>query len=246
MRYHDTHFHLDLMSNPESIAEKIEQNKVYTIAVTNSPTVFFYTEKISLNKRFLRPALGLHPELAFERQSEIDQFIKLLPKTKYIGEIGLDNFKKSQENFKAQKLVFQKIIKACDKDGGKILTIHSRKAEKEVLDIIGNKFSGKIILHWYSGSLRELDRAISIGSYFSINHSMTKSKNGQKIIERIPLDKLLIETDGPFTSLNSNPFIPTSVDIILDSLVRLKSNHGNSDMVKERILKNFYDLIDAK
>ncbi|GFZ79807.1 TatD family hydrolase [Aquaticitalea lipolytica] len=245
MRYHDTHFHLDLMPNPEGIAEKIEQNKVYTIAVTNSPTVFFYTEKISLNKRFLRPALGLHPELAFERQNEIDQFIKLLPKAKYIGEIGLDNFKKSPENFKTQKLVFEKIIEACDKEGGKILTIHSRKAEKEVLNIIGDKFSGKIILHWYSGSLRELDRAISIGAYFSINHSMTKSKNGQKIIERIPLNKLLIETDGPFTSLNSKPFIPTSVDIILDSLVRLKSNHENSDIVRERILKNFYDLINV-
>ena len=82
MKYHDTHFHLDLMSNPIDIVNQIEKSKVYTIAVTNSPKVYFYTENITKNTKYIRPALGLHPELVGERHQEIDKFISLLSKTK--------------------------------------------------------------------------------------------------------------------------------------------------------------------
>jgi len=87
MKYQDTHFHLDLMPNPIEIVKQIEKSEVYTIAVTNSPEVFFYTENITKVTRYIRPALGLHPELVGQRFKEIKKFIELIKRTKYIGEI---------------------------------------------------------------------------------------------------------------------------------------------------------------
>jgi len=242
MKYHDTHFHLDLMANPIDIVREIEKHKIYTIAVTNSPQVYFYTENITKNSKYIRPALGLHPELASERYREIDQFISLLNKTKYIGEVGLDNYNKTPSDYKKQILVFEKIVSSCSDFKDKILTVHSRRSENDLLDIIGNDFSGKVILHWYSGSIKNLDKAISRGYYFSINYQMTKSKNGQKIIDRIPNDHMLLESDGPFTSIGVKKFTPLMVDKILDEICYLKKDICHKEL-KHRVLSNFYNLI---
>ncbi|WP_282161074.1 Qat anti-phage system TatD family nuclease QatD [Ulvibacterium marinum] len=242
MKYHDTHFHLDLMPNPIDIVKQIEKSKIYTIAITNSPQVYFYTENITKNCKYIRPALGFHPELVYERHQEIDKFISLLNKTKYIGEIGLDNYNKSPANYKKQILVFEKIVDACSSFEDKILTIHSRRAENDLLNIIGDNFPGKVILHWYSGTIKNLEKAIARGYYFSINYPMTNSKNGQKIIDRIPINQILIESDGPFTSIGSKNFTPLMVGEILDRICYLKKDYESKEL-KQKILSNFYGLI---
>lgn len=242
MKYHDTHFHLDLMVNPIDIVRQIEKHEIYTIAVTNSPQVYFYTENITKNSKYIRPALGLHPELASERHKEIDQFISLLNKTKYIGEVGLDNYNKTPSDYKKQVLVFEKIVSSCAAFKDKILTVHSRRSENDLLDIIGNDFPGKVILHWYSGSMKNLERAISLGYYFSINYQMTKSKNGKKIIDRVPINRMLLESDGPFTSLGSEKFTPLIVDRILNEICYIKKDFNPTE-VKNNVLNNFYYLI---
>lgn len=56
------------------------------------------------------------------------------------------------------------------------------------------------IMHWYSGSISVMDEALSRGYYFSINHQMLNSANGRKIIGHIPLDRVLFESDAPFTT----------------------------------------------
>jgi TatD DNase family protein len=60
-RYFDMHFHLDLFSNAEQVVKDIEGNGIYTIAVTNTPSVFNYSYKLCENKKFVRAALGMHP-----------------------------------------------------------------------------------------------------------------------------------------------------------------------------------------
>lgn len=241
MKYHDTHFHLDLMPNPIEVVKQIEKSEVYTIAVTNSPEVFFYTENITKGNKYIRPALGLHPELVGQRFKEIKKFIELIEKTKYIGEIGLDNFNKSPSDYKKQKEVFEKIVTTCSDYRDKILTIHSRRAENDLLDILGDDFPGKVILHWYSGSIKNLERAISRGYYISVNYQMTKSKNGQKIINCIPNHQILLESDGPFISKETKKFTPLMVNIILDNLCVLKKSIN--DELKRIVLQNFYDLV---
>ena len=82
----------------------------------------------------------------------------------------------------------------------KIITIHSRLAVRQVLDIIGEDFSFKPILHWFTGSKKELLNAIEKGFYFSVNKLMMDTKKFQSMLALIPKERLLFETDSPFIS----------------------------------------------
>jgi TatD DNase family protein len=206
---HDTHFHLDLFNKDFlSVANKIEHEKIYTIAVTNLPPLYNQLEKkLMSGYKYIRPALGFHPELIGEYYSLVPKMWDLLPQARYIGEVGLDyqtgfDFKNKQISF------FETLIEKCDSLGGKILTIHSRKSADDVISIMGNDFNGKYILHWYSGNLKTLRKAIVNGAYFSINFPMTQSTSGRKIISEIPINRLLLESDGPFTKFQGELFTP--------------------------------------
>ncbi len=242
MPYVDTHCHIDLYKNPESLTSQIESNGIYTIAVTNAPSVFFYTKNLAANSKFIRAALGLHPELAAQRSRELPKFMELLNETNYIGEIGLDNLKKTKDDFKIQKEVFEKIIYGCANTKPKILTVHSRRAESEVIEIIGDNHPCKIILHWYTGSLRNLHKAINYGFYFSINCNMLNSKNGQKLIDEIPIERILSESDGPFTKIGQEPNAPTFMHETIKKLSILKN--VPQLLLEKQIFENFKTVLD--
>lgn len=218
----DTHFHLDLADDPEKIASLIEQHKIYTIAVTNLPKLFANTERLCATYKYIKPALGYHPELVSKYNTQFEVFLEFIDRTRHIGEIGLDNQRKTTSDFNSQKVIFDKIISACADKGNKILTIHSRKAENEVISRIGNNFPGKVILHWYSGSIKELERALSYEFYFSINTAMLSSKNGINIIKHIPINKLLLETDGPFIEFNNIKATPFVSEYIIKKISELR------------------------
>lgn len=242
MKYHDTHFHIDLCESPKAIAEQIENAGIYTIAVTNSPSVFQFTNELTTGKKYLRAALGLHPELACQRSYEIDQFVELSVLTRYIGEVGLDNLRKSADDYRSQRAVFESIIKTCADQKDKIITIHSRKSESDVIDLIGNNFPGKIILHWYSGSISNLEKAVEYGYYFSINYNMTQSESGKRIVNRIPIERILIESDGPFTGYKSVQCTPMIAGQIVNEIAKLRQKQSIMD-IPERIYNNFQNLI---
>jgi TatD DNase family protein len=220
----DTHFHLDLVENPSTVALEIERQKIYTIAVTNLPTLFSNTENLCRGLKYVRPALGYHPELAFRYNNHITLFSELLNQTRYIGEVGLDKKEKPDDDYIQQKKIFEKIVSLCAEKKNKILTVHSRKAETDVLSILGVNFPGKVIFHWYSGSLANLERAISNGFYFSINIKMIQSTSGRKIINILPHDRILLETDAPFTNYQGKPCFPQTTSIIASEILKIKSN----------------------
>lgn len=194
----DAHMHFDLYKDRKAVANYIEFKGSYTIAVTNLPILFEKYYKDYQQYKFLKLALGFHPELVYEYKEQLPIFFKYFDKTRYIGEIGLDYSTQDLNNRESQFKVFSEIIKKCYENDGKILSVHTRKAHKEVLEVL-SQFQGRVILHWYSGSLRELKVAIDRGYYFSINHQMVRSNSGMKIINMIPIDRMLIESDAPFT-----------------------------------------------
>lgn len=237
----DTHFHLDLAENPEEAVRLIEEQKIYTVAVTNLPKLFYHTEKLCEGSKYVRPALGYHPELAFQYKDQLDLFFDLIDKTRYIGEIGLDNQRKTTEDFKIQRLIFEKIINACADKENKILTIHSRKAENEVISAIGSAFPGQIILHWYSGSLNSLEMGLINGYYFSVNSAMVQSKNGKSIVSNIPLNRILLETDGPFTEYEGKKSTPSVTKYTLSEIAIIKKETIVD--VTEALKSNFRALL---
>jgi len=196
---YDTHFHLDLQKDRSAVIREIEQNQIYTIAVTNLPDL--YRKEIrEIKSKYIRLALGLHPELVHQYNNQIRLMWDLLPETRYIGEVGLDfvDITHQQE----QVAFFRELIERCRYDEKKLITIHSRRAVSKVLEIVGHNFQFKPILHWFTGNREELQEAVGRGCYFSVNGAMLESKRFLDMLPIIPPDRIILETDSPFTFLN--------------------------------------------
>lgn len=198
----DTHFHLDLCPNPVKMVQEIEAAKVYTVAVTNTPAVFPQTLSLARKTKYVRAAIGLHPQLALERESDLPLFRRYLSQTRYVGEVGLDYVTSVKSERRVQRRVFDSILGDCHASGGKILTIHSRRAAADVVEAIGDSFPGAWILHWYSGSRRVLQRAVVAGAHFSVNAAMVESARSEALIREVPLNRILTESDGPLISID--------------------------------------------
>lgn len=225
---HDTHFHLDLQKDKLGAIENIAKNEIYTIAMTNLPDLY-QKETLLYDQKYIRIALGFHPELVHEYPNKIPLMWKYLAEARYI--VGLDFTDKLYVN--EQIAFFTELIARCKNDTNKIISIHSREAEKEVIDIIGTDFKFTPILHWYSGTMGNLRKVCDRGYYFSVNSSMIRTKKFAQMMEYIPNDKILLETDSPFTS-NKISHVE-SLKIVNDFL---ESNGINS-------WENFLKLIGA-
>lgn len=174
----DAHMHFDLYKNRTDVLDYIEKSKSYTIAVTNLPELY---EKYSMqyNKyKYVKIALGFHPELVCQYKNQLNLFAKLSRDVRYIGEIGLDYTDVSDNDKKIQLEIFRKIIEICNSDN-KILSVHSRKASTDIINEL-EKYNGKVIMHWFTGKKSDLDKAVKKGYYFSINSQMIKSKSGDR------------------------------------------------------------------
>jgi TatD DNase family protein len=161
----------------------------------------------------------------------------LIQRVRFIGEIGLDFTTRDPVARAAQIRVFTTIIAAARAAGRKTLTIHSRRAAAEVVEIVGPGFPGVIILHWFSGSANVLSRAVGYGYYFSVNPAMTRSSTGQSIIRSVPPDRLLMESDGPFVTIDNAPAKPVDVRLVVAHVAAL----WNLSLVEteRRLDKNF-------
>ena len=195
----DTHCHFDIMSNPEAYIYAKEVVGDIVIGMTNLPSHFCIGDPYMRSFKHVRLALGLHPLLAADKKNELQMFKNNIEKTSYIGEIGLDFSKSGISTKEIQISVLRKILSDL-KGKKKIVSVHSRKAERELLDLLCEYDIKNVIFHWYSGPIGLIPSILSCGYYFSINESMTLSKNGQKIIENIPKTRIQTETDAPYNS----------------------------------------------
>ena len=213
----DTHCHIDLYPNPLAIAKEIEKQGILTIAVTNLPSHFEMGLPHLRGFQQIRPALGLHPLMAEYHEGERKKFKQTFSKTSYIGEIGLDFSKEGRDTKDIQieslRFVFKQI-----QDRPRFVSLHSRGAENKVLELLEEFSIQGAVFHWYSGSLSVLDQAVQSGHYFSINPAMIRSKKGRNIIDRIPLDRILTESDGPHVQLRNQSVRPIDIKGVLEVL----------------------------
>lgn len=237
----DTHFHFDLYKGSAQLLGEIEDSDVTTIAVTNAPSVFHHTLRISKTNRRLLPAVGLHPELVATHGHELNSMWPMLDQTRFVGEIGLDYVTSDLENRRAQKEAFSRIIEKCAAYGDKVLSVHSRRSASDVISVIGDRFPGSVILHWFSGTRRELERAIEFGFYFSIGPAMVKSKNGLALLSVMPRDRVLTETDGPFVQTDGRPARPSDTASVVREISQLWEQHAS--VTKSTISHNFDSLL---
>ena len=236
----DAHCHIDLYPNPIKVLQDCINADITVLAMTNLPSHFEMGYHYFQSLRKIRLALGMHPLMANSHKKEFDLFLKNISKTSYIGEIGLDFSKDGISTKNIQLETFSKILKIVSKQK-KILSIHSRKADKEVLDLLTKYNIQSAIFHWYSGNLNLIKEISLQGYYFSINPYMTRSEKGKQIISKIPLNNILTETDGPFVKENGQTILPGNVASIIKSLSQIH------DLSEEQIIKkinfNFKQLL---
>lgn len=236
----DTHCHIDLYPNPLAIAKEVERHAILTIAVTNLPSHFEMGLLHLRGFRQIRPALGLHPLMAEHHKRERSKFKYILSKTSYIGEVGLDFSKAGRDtkNIQIESLSF--IFKQIQ-DRPRFVSLHSRGAESKVLELLEEFNIQGAVFHWYSGSLTVLDQAVQSGHYFSINPAMIRSKKGRNIIDRIPLDRILTESDGPHIQLGNQSVRPINIKGVLEVLGDIWEMPFQE--TKEQVWSNFMKLL---
>ena len=194
------------------VLDGAEANGTFVLAVTTTPRAFEGNLRLVDGRRRIRVALGLHPELVAERHTEIDLFVELLPQTAFVGEVGIDGSPRNRSSFALQEKAFVRIVDECARHGGRVLSIHSRRAAGGVLDVLGSATGfGTPVLHWFSGTMRELDRAVSAGCWFSVGPAMLESPAGRRLASAMPKDRVLTETDAPFAQLSGRPMMPWDV-----------------------------------
>jgi len=238
----DTHCHIDMYMDPLEIIKESETKGIITIAMTNLPSHFEMGFPFVRQTKKVRLALGMHPLYAEHHLKEFNGFQKHLSKTSYIGEIGLDF---SREGFSTKEIQiesFRRILKEI-RGKKKIISIHSRRAEDEILKMLIENNTQNAIFHWYSGPLGLIDKIVENGYYFSINQSMILSKSGQQIINRIPLSNLLTESDGPFIKYNNRENRPSDIALVIEYLS--KKNNLSSILIEEQISQNFKKLLNG-
>lgn len=222
----DFHCHLDLYPDFESAVAACEREGVYTLAVTTTPKAWSRNHAVTSKTKYVRAALGLHPQLVGERASEIALWEALLPSTRYVGEVGLDAGPRFYKSFELQQRVFERVLKACAAAGDKILTIHSVRAARQVLDMIEAHLprgTGTPVLHWFTGTAAEARRATELGCYFSVNAAMMGDEKRRALVSALPVDRLLTETDGPFTKTSERPSAPADVIDAVLALAKLSN-----------------------
>lgn len=242
--YVDFHTHLDLYPDLPAAIATCDRRHTATLAVTTIPKAFVRNRELAGASEFVRVGLGLHPQLVAEWSEEIALFEKLLPQTRFVGEVGLDAGPHHFRSLELQKSIFKQILCLCANEGGKILSVHSVRATKLVLDLLEKHLPserGTVVLHWFSGSAGEARRGIELGCYFSVNERMLASPNGQRILHGIPADRILTETDGPFVKRGGKPIPVGDVERAVELIAGLK-RHRISD-VRSMIVQNLRNMI---
>lgn len=210
----DFHCHLDLYDDHEALIRECDADRIAVLAVTTTPKAFARNVQAARGSDYVRVAAGLHPQLVHERASELPLLLELLASVRYVGEVGLDAGPRYFRSLDAQTEVFGAVLKACARHGGKILTVHTVRTAKRVLDMIETLFPedrGRAVLHWFSGTPAEARRAVDLGCYFSINEGMLSSEKGRALVAGLPVDRLLTETDGPFLQIEGRSARPRDV-----------------------------------
>ena len=213
MKLFDNHSHLNDEKFDEDRDEIIQE-------IINTDTKNFITAGYSLegskkaveisNKYdFMYATCGISPNDIPQNEEELwkmlDEIRNLIKnnnkKVVAVGEIGLDYYW-NKENKGLQKIAFIEQIKMANELQLPIV-IHTREAVMDTLEILkNNKVQKKGIFHCCPLNRELVKEGLKLGFYISFAGPITfkNSKNANEIIEMVPMDKVLIETDSPYLS----------------------------------------------
>lgn len=242
--YIDSHTHLDFFEDNIEIAiNEINKNKIITLANSMDVESYMKNKEYSKKSKYIKPCFGIHPWKASQFKGSLKELIPYIEESELIGEIGLDYvWVEDTSTYDRQREIFNFILKESVKRN-KIVNLHTKGAESDIYSELKKYSYSKAIIHWYSGDMDTLDKLISLGCYFTISVDVGYSDITNKVLDKIPLDKLLVETDGP-TALewvNGEYGYPRIIKDVVKSVAEYK-NVSNEKLINI-IYKNYNELL---
>ena len=254
----DVHCHILFSHFDKDLDEVIKRAKeVGLIAIVVSGVNHSTNEKVlELAKKYdiIKPSLGIYPldavGLGFKddvirdvEKIDVDKEIEFIKKNKdkiiAIGEIGLDN-SAEDSRLEEQKIAFRKAIR-LGKEIDKPIVIHTRKAEKECIDILEEEKSKRVVLHCFTGNLKLAKRAEQLGYSFSIPAVITRLKHFQELVERVSLNNILTETDAPYLSpVKGERSEPSNIKETIKIIAKIKNME--TEEVEKIIFSNYQKI----
>lgn len=173
--------------------------------------------------------IGFHPHDARNYSDETERQLRELAnnfKVVAIGEIGLDFYRDNSPR-DVQREVFIRQI-GLARELGLPIVMHIRDAYEEAIDILiaEEAFKTNVVLHCFSGTKRDAQRALDYGFFLSFGGVLTfKNSNLPQLVKNVPLDRIILETDAPY--LTPHPFRgqrnePARVALVYEKLAEVR------------------------
>lgn len=213
MQLFDTHTHLDASQFKEDQEQVI--TRAVEAGVTRMVNVGFNRETIPTTMElvekydFIYAAIGWHPVDAIDmKDGDLEWIAELCKHDKVvaIGEIGLDYYWDTSPKDVQQQVLRRQIGLA--RELGMPIVIHNRDAHEDIVKILREEKAGDVggIMHSFSGSWETAKMCLDMGFHLSFGGPITfkNARQPKEVLEKVPLDRLLIETDAPY--LTPHPF----------------------------------------
>lgn len=251
----DSHCHLgykDNNNNIDLVIKNAESNDVKVLLnIATKQQDFKKLRDISLKYKNVYYTLGIHPHESFEtNQLIIDEILKYSDDDKLIGvgETGLDFFYNHSDK-KTQIRSLEMHIELAQLTNLP-LVIHMRDAEEDFLNICHNStrfnyFKG--VIHCFTGTLKFAQKALDLGFYISASGVVTfkKSFELRETFKKIPLNRLLVETDSPFLSpepMRGKINEPSNIIYTINELSNIYN--VDTDEISKQTTNNFLKLFN--
>jgi TatD DNase family protein len=203
MRPVDAHCHIDFDQYSEDRDEVIQRAEEELDFIVNAGSCLENNiQVLELEEKypeFVIANLGLHPTYTekFDQLEDIKEQIRDEDPAA-VGEIGLDHHHVSDEDVRdRQRQVFREMLELAE-ELDKPVVVHSREAERECVEIISDYDLPGVMLHCFNGSPDLAEEAVEKGFKIGVTTQVLYSGRVQKIVERLDVDDLLLETDSPF------------------------------------------------
>ena len=245
----DTHAHLLYFENKDEIIAAMSEDcldKIVTIGTTVEDSE--KSVELANKNKNIYATVGIYPEYASDVTDDDLKKIEGLAKNEKvvaIGEIGLDFHTEGYDKEK-QIWLFEKQLEIADKLGLPFC-IHCRLAAYEVYNVLLRnkhliKHSG--LMHCYSEGSEWIDKFLQLGLYISFSGNITYKKSDISFLNRVPFDKILVETDSPYLApvpLRGTQNQPKNVRFVIEKLAaELNISYEEMEKITEKNAKRFY------
>ena len=239
----DTHAHMCSPSFDEDRAEVLERARAAGIerVVAVGETLADAERNLSLAREHpeLRVAAGLYPTVLDREQAM--ELIELIRRERdqivAIGEVGLDRWKvKDEAGLEVQQEIFESMIDlAIELDLP--VNVHSRSAGRQAIEVLLARGAKRVQMHAFDGRAAKAMPGVEAGFFFSVPPSIVRSQQKQKLVRRLPLECLLIETDSPVLGPEQGERNePANAVRSLEAIAELKET--SRDEVREHVINN--------